>query len=270
MSQNLSLLTNLTNILYWFTMDQSDLASQAIEAALVNNWSKAISLNKQLLSQNPKDVDALNRLAWAYTELGQLAAAKKTYRQVIEIDKYNPIAVKNIKKIFKAGKNNNHNNHNGPIDPQIFLAEPGKTKLVNLLKLAIPQVLSTLVSGQELKMVCKKHSVTILTLENQYVGALPDDLAHHLISLCTGGNKYKIFVKSAKTNSLQVFIREIFRSKRFINQPSFLDQISKNYLANTVGSEPVLDEVPLVTEDFDEEIVHPISSRDSFESFEEA
>ncbi len=232
-------------------METAELVTAAINAALANDWHKAISINKQLLSQNPNDIEALNRLAWAYTEIGQIAAAKKTYQQVIKLDKYNPIAHKNIKKISKAG--NNHNHSNNHVNPQIFLSEPGKTKLVNLVKLATPQVLSTLTAGQELKMVCKKHAVIITTQDNQYVGALPDDIAHHLISLCAGGNKYQVFAKSVKTNNLQVFIREIYRAKRFAHQPSFLDQIAKNYLANTTNVELPLDEAPLITEDFEED-----------------
>lgn len=235
-------------------MSDNELTAAAIQAALSRNWKKAISLNKEILSKNPTDIDSLNRLAWAYSELGQFSAAKKTYQQVIKIDKYNQIAIRNLKKITK--NTNNHNNSNQLLNPEVFLSEPGRTKLINLVNVTTPQVLTSVVSGQKVKMVCKKHSVIITTEDNVYLGALPDDISHFIISLSTAGNKYEIFVKSATTNSIQVLIRETHRAKKFVNQPSFLDQISKNYPTIISNTEPILDEEPLlINEDFEEELI---------------
>jgi len=105
-----------------------DLKNQAIRTALTGNWDGAIQLNKAILETNPQDIDSLNRLAFAYSELGQIKEAKNTYQKVLLIDSNNPIAFKNLKRLA------NVENHNGQITPSIksplltnaFLEETGK------------------------------------------------------------------------------------------------------------------------------------------------
>ena len=73
---------------------------------------------------------------------------------------------------------------------------------------------------------------------------LPDDTAHLLTRLIKGGNKYELFIKSVRVNALSVLIRETFRSKRFKNQPSFLD---------TVGYVPRLEIITPIDSDGEEQ-----------------
>jgi tetratricopeptide (TPR) repeat protein len=204
------------------------LIQTAIKAALENDWTLAVNLNKKIITENPKDAEAFNRLARAYFELGKINDARKSYKQVLSVDPYNQIALRNLKRITKTTKINNHNNH-APINFQIFLSEPGKTKLVALVKVTTPNTISALSIGEKLNLVYKKHAVTVTNNQNQYIGAIPDDLAHHLISLVAGGNQYQAYVKSLKSNGLQVIICEELRSKRFVNQPSFLESGTKIY-----------------------------------------
>lgn len=201
------------------------LAQQAINEALSSNWEKAILKNKEILDRNPNNIEARNRLARAYLEIGEIEAAKKIYQEVLEIDPCNQIALKNLQRISKLNGNVSNNKHNGhsKINFNIFLAEPGKTKLVDLINLTSPQYLSTLSPGDLLKLQPKKHTVCLLDENNQYVGALPDDIAHLLISLINGGNVYEAYVKKASANCLQVILWEKYRSERFISQPSFLE-----------------------------------------------
>jgi len=48
------------------------LKDKAIQAMLLGDWKNATSLNKALLRDNPNDIDALNRLAYAFTILGRI------------------------------------------------------------------------------------------------------------------------------------------------------------------------------------------------------
>ena len=70
-------------------------------------------------------------------------------------------------------------------------------------------------------MTLKKHSVCIANEQGIYLGALPDDLSHKLITFISGGNKYDVYVKFSTSKKLTVFIRETERSTKFENQPSF-------------------------------------------------
>lgn len=204
-----------------------DLTTQAINAALKNDWLKAISVNLSILESNPEDTAALNRLARAYKESGSLKLAKQTYRKVLVFDRFNPIAAKNLKLLESLGKGDHLlkknqtaiNGHACP--PQTFLEEPGKTKLVNLVNLAPVSLLSGLSCGEKLAFSIKRRTVTVVNENQKYLGALPDDLSLRLIRLIKGGNRYEVFAKTVAKNSLSVFIREVYRSPRLKNQPAF-------------------------------------------------
>ncbi len=205
-----------------------NLAHLAIEAALDSKWPEALKLNKKIIKEDPQNIDALNRQARVYMEMGKGNLAKKYYSQVVKLDPYNPIAIKNL-KIIKAFKitNGNHDvtyeNHGPRLSPSLFLQEPGKTKVVALLKVAEPQKLSQAYCGMQVNMVIKNHKITIVDNHLNYLGVLPDDISFHLLKLIRGGNKYEIYIKSIKVNGLAVMIKETYRSKRFKNQPSFLE-----------------------------------------------
>lgn len=209
-------------------MEENTLAKQAIREALDGNWEKAAEINKKILTANPQDPDALNRLARACAELGNSEKAKQCYNQVLQFDPANSIAAKNLKLLTKsengaglAGSTANGNGHKN-LTLDIFLAEPGRTKLVNLINLATPATLSKLKAAEKVQMVAKKHQVVIETEDGEYVGAIPDDLSHYLISLTKFGNYYEVYVKAVKTNTVSVLIWEKLRAARFANQPSFI------------------------------------------------
>lgn len=212
-------------------MDQnpqsSNLTRNAIDAALDSRWDDARKLNRQIIKLDPQNVDALNRQAHIFMEMGRYNLAKKYYCEVIKFDPYNPIALKNL-KILKSFKSNgqagvNHMNGSSKLSPSLFLQEPGKTKLVNLLKVAEPQKLSTAFCGMKVDLIIKNRKITIVDSNANYLGVLPDDICHHLLRLLRGGNKYDLFIKSIRVNALSVLIKETHRSKRFKNQPSFLE-----------------------------------------------
>lgn len=203
----------------------SNLQKLAIEAALDSRWEEALKINKQIIKLDPGNVDALNRQARCYMELGKSNLAKKFYLEALKFDPYNPIALKNL-KIIKAFKGNGDQriwDGQAKIAPELFLQEPGKTKVVTLLKVAEPKILSQTFCGMPVTMVVKNKRIIVSDQNGDYLGVLPDDICHHLLRLVRGGNKYHIIIKSIKVNGLSVLIRETYRSKRFKNQPSFLD-----------------------------------------------
>lgn len=205
-----------------------NLSTLAIDAALDSRWSEALKLNKRIIRLDPQNVDALNRQGRAYMEMGRCNLAKKYYSAVLKLDPYNPIALKNLKiiKAFKPNGNGNgqvFENHTPRLSPALFLQEPGKTKVVALLKVAEPQKLSLVYCGMPVNMVVKNRKITIIDSNLNYLGVLPDDTSHYLLKLIRGGNKYDLFIKSIRVNGLAVLIKETYRSKRFKNQPSFLE-----------------------------------------------
>lgn len=228
---------NTTPTRDWQHKEDVDLLTQlAIDAALSSDWQEAAKINQKILTITQDDVEALNRLARAQTCAGSIDKAQKTYKKVLELDPYNIIAKKNFEKIAKlpptkaisanghsSETTNGYTNGHSTNLASIFLCEPGKTKTINLLNLASPSILATLNCGQKVAIIPKKHSIVISDESNSYLGALPDDISHKLLFYITGGNKYEAYIKFATTKSLAIFIKEIERSARFANQPSFQD-----------------------------------------------
>lgn len=216
----------------------SNLSEQAIDAALDSRWEEALKINKKILKVDPQNVDALNRKARTYMELGRINLAKKYYSEVLNFDPYNPIALKNL-KIIKSFKPNGAifvQNNQGKLSPSLFLQEPGKTKMVNLLKVAEPQKLSQAYCGMEVEMAIKNRKITIIDKNANYLGVMPDDISHHLQRLIKGGNKYDCFIKSIRVNGLSILIKETFRSKKFKNQPSFLENSNATLTSDILTS----------------------------------
>lgn len=215
-----------------------NLIHKAIDSALSANWDDALKLNKEILKTDPKNIDALMRKAKAHLELGNPKGAEKCYNEALKIDSYNPIAIKNLKMIktldmdkFKAGVLNNNSK---TISASMFLQEPGKTKIVSLLKVAEPQKLSQVFCGTTVNLTIKGKKMSVCDQNDNYLGILPDDVSHLLLRLIKGGNKYECLVKSTKTNGLTILIRETYRSKKFKNQSSFIEGGSSSSLNNDI------------------------------------
>lgn len=215
----------------------ADMVRLAIDEALKRNWKKAVDINRAILKVKPDDVEALNRLAFALTESGITKEARQVYNKVLSINRFNPIALKNLKRLslLRAGKaagkksdykpNNMHyNNFSG-----LFLEEVGKTKVVTLINLAEANVISGLHPTNQVLLVPRRRGVAVTTADDVYIGALPDDIARRLYILITGGNKYDAYIKSVDRNEVAVFIRETLRKTKYKNQPSFLGKGSTYY-----------------------------------------
>lgn len=197
------------------------LKDKAIQTALEGDWEEAISANKELLEETPKDIDALNRLALAYTIIGKIRGAKIIYQKVLDIDPLNPIALRNLKNL----KNNKKEGKASPTQVFLnnqFIEETGKTKVVDLINIAPSLVVQTLRTGETVTLSIKRLKIFVLKNEKQYIGVLPDDIGKRLIKFIKAGNKYEAYVKSVSPHKVIVFIKELKRIAKFKNQPSFL------------------------------------------------
>src|SRR4051812_19159026 len=115
----------------------ASLKSQAIQTALVGDWNNAVMLNQSILLEEPDDIDTLNRLAFAFLSLGNTKDAKNIYEKVLSLDMKNPIALRNLKRLSE----NQFRITNTPLN-NLFIEEPGKTKVMELLNIADKKVVS--------------------------------------------------------------------------------------------------------------------------------
>ena len=193
----------------------------AIDAALCNNWQKALELNTKILKENPDDLDCMNRLGKAFLELGNTKKAVSLFKEVLKLNQYDPIASKNLLRAQTSSPKKSNRAPLAPFAAISFLEEPGKTKMITLVNVAPTKTLLSLRCADCVSLTSKRHSMLVENADGTYLGALPDDLGHRLMVLIQGGNEYDAFVKSVSKGMLVLFIREKKRSKRFKNTPSF-------------------------------------------------
>lgn len=182
------------------------LAQQAIESALSGNWEKAVEVNLKILDKIANDLDALNRLARAYAELGNINKAKENSNKVIEIDPFNSIALKALAKWKNAKRGDPTKSIT--VDPTTFLEEPGKTKTVNLINLGSTEIISKLDAGDRVQLDYHCHRIAVATLDGKYIGRLPDDLSLRIKNLVKKGNEYEATIMCIAEKEIKIFIRE--------------------------------------------------------------
>jgi tetratricopeptide (TPR) repeat protein len=199
-------------------------AQAAISAALTSDWKEAVRINNLLVKAEPANGAALNRLAYAYSQLGQHALAKAAYAKVLKLDPYNQIAIKHAKALGsarhkKARSQSGNTNH---VSPLWFLEEPGKTKVVPAVNPAPLSTITRLTPGTQVSLIPRKHCIEIRSMgDNEYLAALPDDISFRLLRLIASGNRYQALVKGLDKKTIIVILREVQRGKKFAGQPSF-------------------------------------------------
>lgn len=77
----------------------AELTKLAIKSAYNQNWEEAISINQQILDQDPNNTDALLRTGLAYLQLQDYKKAKGVYNKVLEMDPINKIALDKMKLV---------------------------------------------------------------------------------------------------------------------------------------------------------------------------
>ncbi len=193
----------------------ADLSRQAIEKALQKDWEGALHINQQILKDDPEDSDALMRAGRAFFELGRLEEAIASAKKVLKIDPLNQIAQRCHERWIALDPNEiptpsvNNFPTNGLHKINLFLEEPGKTKIVNLHHLGDNKLVASLDCGDEVQIVAATHKVTCTNNQGHYVGRLPDDVATKTIEGLKQGFSYEAYVKSISQGEIKVFIRQI-------------------------------------------------------------
>ncbi len=196
-----------------------DLNQEAIKAAVANNWPLAIEHNQKILESNPEDSATLNRLGVALSMFGQIKEALKTFQKALDLDPRNQIAKNNLARL----KINKNTELKSPFMQSTvsFIEEPGRSKVVPLVSQGEPRVFSELTIGETVNLSPSKYKIKIISDNKQFVGYLPDPIAHRLIDLIDAGYKYKTIMKSVNPRTPFIFIQETYASKKLKGAPSF-------------------------------------------------
>ncbi len=182
-----------------------DLAHDAIQAALNQDWSKAVELNEKIVNTDETDIGALLRLAHAYFEKGDSLSSQKIAQKALTIEPENKLAQKCIERC-SVGRTTDGTPQVRKTNLKAFLETPGKTRLVHLVNLGQPKTLTSLCSGEPVQLDVNSRHVSVETTDGVHVGRLPDDVAAKI-----GANKHLRFwaaIKYAGPTEVSIVIHE--------------------------------------------------------------
>jgi len=202
-------------------------ARRAIALALESKWEEAVAINRQILELFSDDVDALNRLGKALTELGRYGEARESYTKALQLSPSNDIARKNILRLSQLHEAEPAKK--AKVDPHIFLEESGKTTVVPIYNSAPGSVLAKASAGDPLQMNPKNGHLEVLAAGGQYLGELGPKLAVRLINLMNGGNRYAAAVAGHGDSGLKIIIKEIYQHPSQSGRPSFPPHIEETF-----------------------------------------
>lgn len=191
------------------TKQRRHLSKHAINLAMEGRWREAALVNQAIIENFPNDVEAHNRLGRAYMELGQYQLARQAYNRATELDPYNAIAEKNLRRLDNLGeKAAAMEDASPPVEPRVFIEEIGKAGVVNLDHLAPKETLAKVDAGDKLRLEVDGSSLSVESSSGIYLGRVEPAHSRRLVKLIKGGNQYSTTVISATEDRLVVIIRE--------------------------------------------------------------
>jgi hypothetical protein len=197
-------------------------SKQAITLAMDGRWKEAVEANTSILVNFPDDVDTYNRLGRAHMELGEYAEAKKAYRRASELDPYNTIAEKNLKRLANLDDGSQTNETAGKlVEPRFFIEEIGKAGVVRLVNPASKETLARLVAGDRVNLKPDGANLAVTSEEGELVGWVDPRHGKRLLQLIAGGNQYLATVTSSSDEGIAIIIRETFQHPSQAGQLSF-------------------------------------------------
>jgi hypothetical protein len=201
---------------------------QAIKDALESRWEEAVSLNRQILADVPRDVSALNRLGKALSELGSYGEAKRAYGDALALEPGNTIAHKNLERLSLLSEENATAARPAErIDPRLFIEETGKSGFSTLVNLAPPEVLARQTAGDQVYLHVEGRTLFVRNAAEEVLGRVEPRLANRLINFIEGGNRYSAAITDLDETTVRVIIRETFQHPSQLGRVSFPPQVGQ-------------------------------------------
>jgi len=139
----------------------SSLSKKAIDAALKAEWDSAVELNSEILSLYPNDIATKLRLGRALIQTRQFPKATKVFKEVLDKDPINSVALKNL----DLAKNHQTDaKTNEAVNTRSLLMEPGKcTECIGIIT-AKGITAREFAPGEELYIRVKKKSLELIKI----------------------------------------------------------------------------------------------------------
>ncbi len=202
---------------------------EAIAFATSGQWQEAVRANKAILNISPSDVDAYNRLGRALMQQGEYAEARDAYNRALELDPYNIIATKNLDRLSRLTKMPPATKADNRVSLDIFIAEAGKTGVVNLTHLAPEEVIAKVAPGEEVGLQVERQRLLVRDGQGEYIGEVDPKYGVRLVNMINGGNRYVAAISSLGEDIVKVIIREVYQHPSQMGRLSFPKKGKENY-----------------------------------------
>jgi len=200
---------------------KAQFVDEAIELALGNKWTEAVTVNRAIMDRFGPDEDTLNRLGKSYTELGQLNDAVDAYQGTLKLNPVNPIAMKNLAKLQGLRGGQPVPTSKAKVDVDAFIEETGKTALTALHVHADGDPCSKVSGGDPVKLIVAGDTMNVETARGVNLGHLEHALGRRLIKFIEGGNRYSGAVATCESSTIRIIVRETYQDPKFFGRPSF-------------------------------------------------
>ncbi len=202
---------------------KKELSKDAISLALDGQWEDAAGVNQAILEQAPGDVETMNRLGKALSELGQYERAKEVLKEVIRLSPYNSIAKKNLARVdqLESAPAPSKQARKAGGAPQLFIEESGKSGTTVLQRPATGRVVASIAPGEAVSLAVENNVVNVYVGDTEYLGRIEPKLGRRLIRLIEGGNKYEAAIIGINERGISAVIRETYNHPSLRNVCSF-------------------------------------------------
>ena len=203
----------------------------AAELAMQGKWDEAVEVNREIVSDHPDNVDALNRLGKSFLETGLIQDAFDTFRNALELSPNNPIATKNLYKLTEkySTKTTKIQKIKTVSWPKSANEEYGKVALVDLVNQPNKGALEAVEDGEEIQL---DSIVKAISINGSRIGQVEPKLGARVSKLIKAGNKYKAFIRKIDGNRVKLLIREVYQHPSQIRVVSFPNIASQNNREN--------------------------------------
>ncbi len=200
---------------------KKQLSERAVALAMQGRWQEAIEVNKSIVEDFPREVNAYNRLGRAYMELGEYALAREAYSRALEVDPFNAIAKKNLQRLSYLKESTRVESEPDKVEPQQFIEEIGRAGIVVLFDLAPAEVRAKMVAGDKLNLKVEGSSLKVESSPGEYLGQVEPRHALRLIRLMERGNRYSAAVVRSDEEAMAIIIREVYQDPSQAGRLSF-------------------------------------------------
>jgi tetratricopeptide (TPR) repeat protein len=196
-------------------------SKEAIDLAMQAKWQEAVEINREIIENFPEDVDTYNRLGRAYMELGRYAEARVAYKKAVELDRYNAIAARNLRRLNDIKDAAGTAVETDKVEPQQFIEEIGKAGVVTLSELAPKEKRARTVAGDKVYLKVDGSALAVEDSRGEYIGKVDLKNAQRLVRLMLGGNQYSAVVVRSTADMMTLMVREVYQHPSQAGKLSF-------------------------------------------------